>query len=357
MADIVADAAVGDGRGFQGRRAGRSRGGRGGRGTTPQKTTYYSTTEWEMLSYEERDRVRKERDKKGEQGGSKRTISEMTTKQNLLPPSSVLSRQQHLATPEHAMTTSRIRRRSQTPVILLVGVKAQNEAKAIDLRERHIVLLQLSISALTQPTHRTAKCELDFHADTCALGCNFAPLYFTGCACDVIPYNAGAYEPERDIPIVCGATAFTCQQSGETFILIINEGLYFGDKLEHSLLKPNQLRFSGVVVNDNPFDKAALLLISTTEIDIPLQNSGTNIFLETTTPTQRELGTCTHIHLTCDTEWNPQTVNLSHVQSVEAEDTIGVEPFLSQIDVQHSSHFCLEIQQLHECLSDAVHEQ
>ena len=65
----------GDGRGFQGR------GGRGGRGTTPQKTTYYSTTEWEKLSYEERDRVRKEHDKKGEQGGSKRTISEMTTKQ------------------------------------------------------------------------------------------------------------------------------------------------------------------------------------------------------------------------------------------------------------------------------------
>ena len=165
------------------------------------------------------------------------------------------------------------------------------------------------------------------HADTCALGCYFVPLYFTGRACDVIPYNAGAYEPERDIPIICGATAFTCQQSGETFSLIINEGLYFGDKLEHSLLNPNQLRFSGVVVNDNPFDKAAPLLISTTEIDIPLQISGTNIFLETTTPTQRELDTCTHIHLTCNTEWNPQTVKLSLIQSVEAEEMIGVEPF------------------------------
>ena len=115
-------------------------------------------------------------------------------------------------------------------------------------------MTQLSISALTQLTQRAAKCELDSHADTCALGCNFVPLYFTGRACDVIPYSAGAYEPERDIPIVCGATAFTCQQSGETIILIINEGLSFGDKLEHSLLNPNQLRFSRVVINNNPLE-------------------------------------------------------------------------------------------------------
>jgi hypothetical protein len=112
--------------------------------------------------------------------------------------------------------------------------------------------------------------------------------------------------------------------------------LYFGDKLEHSLLNPNQLRYSGVVVNDNPFDQAAPLLISTTEIDIPLLISGTTIFFETTTPTQRELDTCTHIHLTwCDTEWNPQTVNLSLVHSVEAEETIGVKPFLLVPDIVH----------------------
>jgi hypothetical protein len=175
------------------------------------------------------------------------------------------------------------------------------------------------------------KCKLDSHAGTCALGCNFVPLYFTGRACDVIPHNAGAHEPEQDIPNVCGATAFTCQQSGNTFILIINEGLYFGDKLEHSLLNPNQLQYSGVIVNDNPFDKAAPLSISTMKIDIPLQIRGTNIFLETTTPSQCKRDTCTHIHLTCDTDWNPQTVNLSLVQSVEAEHTIGVESFLSQI--------------------------
>ena len=73
--------ARGSGRGGQGRgNNGRGRSGRGGRGGY-EKTTYYSPAEWEKLSYEERDRIRKERDKKGEPGGTKRSISEMTTKQ------------------------------------------------------------------------------------------------------------------------------------------------------------------------------------------------------------------------------------------------------------------------------------
>ena len=68
------------GRGYQRRGAGRGRGGRGVKGTS-EKTTYNSAAEWEKLSYEEQDKIRKERDRKGEEGGTKRKISEMTTKQ------------------------------------------------------------------------------------------------------------------------------------------------------------------------------------------------------------------------------------------------------------------------------------
>ncbi len=67
-----------------GRLTGRGRGGRGGRGGTNKKasnTGYYSAAEWEKLSYEERDKICKERDKKGEQGGTKQSILELTTKQ------------------------------------------------------------------------------------------------------------------------------------------------------------------------------------------------------------------------------------------------------------------------------------
>ena len=68
------------GRGGRGNGQGRNR--RGGRSSQEKTSTgYYSTAEWEKLSFDERDKIRKERDKKGEQGGSKRTISELTTKQ------------------------------------------------------------------------------------------------------------------------------------------------------------------------------------------------------------------------------------------------------------------------------------
>jgi hypothetical protein len=75
----------GSGRGYQGRGgrgAGRGRGrGYSGRGGSDKNTNYYSPAEWEKLSFEDRDKIRKERDKRGEQGGTKRNISELTTKQ------------------------------------------------------------------------------------------------------------------------------------------------------------------------------------------------------------------------------------------------------------------------------------
>jgi hypothetical protein len=39
---------------------------------------YYSPAEWNKLSFEERDKIRKERDKKGEQGGTKRTVGDIS---------------------------------------------------------------------------------------------------------------------------------------------------------------------------------------------------------------------------------------------------------------------------------------
>ena len=91
---------------------------------------------------------------------------------------------------------------------------------------------------------------------------------------------------------------------------------------------------------DNPFDTHSTLSIEHDDVIIPLKISGTNIFLDTHTPTQHELDTCPHIHLTSETEWNPHTVRLSSTQSAEAEaihiTNDELEPGLSQI----SSVFC-----------------
>jgi hypothetical protein len=188
-----------------------------------------------------------------------------------------------------------------------------------------------------------ARCEFDSHADTCALGKNFIPIAYTGRVCDVSAYNPDQGQKEKDVPIISGATAYTCQKSGQTFILVVNEGLWFGEKLHHSLLNQNQLRYHGVPVWDNPFDPTRPISIEHSELTIPLLISGTNIFLETRTPTQHELDNCPHLHLTSDMEWNPHTVCLAATASTEAERAavpatldVGIEPGLLQISSIYS---------------------
>jgi hypothetical protein len=69
----------GGGRG-RGGRFGRGHGSSKGKSATPN-TSYYSPSEWSKLSFEERDKIRNERDKKGEQGGSKRSIGDLSVDQ------------------------------------------------------------------------------------------------------------------------------------------------------------------------------------------------------------------------------------------------------------------------------------
>ena len=205
---------------------------------------------------------------------------------------------------------------------------------------RHTSSSHRTLSSISHRKTHSGRCELDSHADTCALGANFAPLHFTGRVCDVSPYNADTYTPERDVPIVSAATAYTDQNTGQTYILIINEGLWFGDKLANSLINPNQLRFAGTTVFDNPFDRDNPISIHSDDLVIPLLQSGTILFLNSSTPTPHELDTCPHITLTFDTEWNPHTVSLSATHSAEAEMHICGEtephPGLQQISSIYS---------------------
>ena len=44
-------------------------------------TNYYSPAKWNKLSFEEHDKIHKERDKKGEKGSSKRSIGDLLVEQ------------------------------------------------------------------------------------------------------------------------------------------------------------------------------------------------------------------------------------------------------------------------------------
>lgn len=127
------------------------------------------------------------------------------------------------------------------------------------------------------------------------------------------PYSS-EYQAIPNIPVVTGATSITDQETGEVLILVVNEALYFGNRMDHSLINPNQLRHHGIQVQDNPFDSDRILSIqglsaNDNEVVIPLNTKGTTILFESRTPTQQELDECTWIYLTSHSEWNPHTIS------------------------------------------------
>jgi hypothetical protein len=149
--------------------------------------------------------------------------------------------------------------------------------------------------------------ELDSHADTCVVGASTVPLYFTDETVSVAPF-IGEYISLRDVPIASVATAWDSPIDGSTVIPVIYEALYFGDRMPHTLLCPNQLGAHGVQVFDTPkvFDtNLPHAIILPGQIQFPLQLHGIISFLETRKPTKEELRDCDRFELTSAASWNP----------------------------------------------------
>ena len=106
----------------------------------------------------------------------------------------------------------------------------------------------VNYDAMRGEGHRSGRCEMDSHADTCVAGSNCVILEYTGRTAEVEAYSPDY--PSKKVPIATVATAYDCPTSGATFVLIINEALYFGDSLSFSLLSPNQLRDNDVHVDE-----------------------------------------------------------------------------------------------------------
>jgi hypothetical protein len=120
-----------------------------------------------------------------------------------------------------------------------------------------------------------------------------------------------SYEAIKDVPIAMVATTWDDPATGEVTILYIHEALYFGDKMSHMLLCPNQLRAKGWKVQDMPkqFDAESAHAINdpTGTLRMPLEMSGMISFLPTWRPTDKELKTCVPYDLTSNVPWEPWT--------------------------------------------------
>ena len=163
--------------------------------------------------------------------------------------------------------------------------------------------------------------HFDTHADTCAGGSNFALLDQPEKIqqhVDASPFSE-EYEPIKGIPVASCATSSTDLEKEETYILVFHHMLYFGKKLSHSLLCPNQIRDQGNVVEDCPRQYSAksnhgMTLHSKDEDDtlfIPMDMEGIISFIDTRLPTNEELRTCKCYFATSLTKyWDPHNKGL-----------------------------------------------
>jgi hypothetical protein len=85
-------------------------------------------------------------------------------------------------------------------------------------------------------------------------------MHHTSRSADVYAYDK-SIKPLEGVPIVAGATAYDDPVTNITYLLIFNEALYYGVKLDHSLINPNQIHSYGIDFWDNPFDKQRGLAI------------------------------------------------------------------------------------------------
>jgi hypothetical protein len=154
-----------------------------------------------------------------------------------------------------------------------------------------------------------ARNELDTRADTICAGANFCCLRPTGMTCSVQGFHQ-SFEPIPEIPVATVATAWDDQNTGQTYILIIHQALYFGTQLDHSLINPNQIRVTGIPVCDDPYDRHRHLGIDLGDVQIPFYTEGSTIYFNSRVPMKGELDDCQYLTLTDDDDWDPTETDL-----------------------------------------------
>ena len=105
------------------------------------------------------------------------------------------------------------------------------------------------------------KCEIDSHADTIVAGANCVIIQYTGKECDVSPFRE-YLDSIKNVPIVHAATSWKSSETGQTYILVLNEALWMEDNTDHSLVNPNQLGYYVTKVQDNPMSAEPIPIVT-----------------------------------------------------------------------------------------------
>ncbi len=92
--------------------------------------------------------------------------------------------------------------------------------------------------------------DLDSHANQCVLGSITLVVYNYEKPVNIFGYNPKGLVT-RELCMIMGVLAYDCPNTGETFILIVNQAIH-NPKLTHNLLSPIQMWLNDMEVNDKP---------------------------------------------------------------------------------------------------------
>jgi hypothetical protein len=139
-------------------------------------------------------------------------------------------------------------------------------------------------------------------------------VYDTGQRVQVTPYSGIEYMPLNDIPVGTCITAYDNPENGEVILLLFGQSLYLGDRMDHSLVNPNQMRHNGNEVHDVPkqFQGRHEIVLTGTNgqpsLTIPLVLTGVVSGFHTRLPTDAELDSdCREYWATSPDLWEPSS--------------------------------------------------
>jgi hypothetical protein len=117
--------------------------------------------------------------------------------------------------------------------------------------------------------------ELNSHADTSCIGRGFHIISYTDEVCNITPYHP-KYKTMGNVLVVQAGAAFGHPDTGTTYILVNNQGLYFGDALPQILLNPNQVQANGIAVDEvfHQFGGTHSIALPQMNLHLPLQVKG-----------------------------------------------------------------------------------
>ena len=198
------------------------------------------------------------------------------------------------------------------------------------------------ISRVNSQYHQyESRLGIDSHADMSCAGKHCRILEVIEGNVSTVHGFADSMAPMKNIKTVNVALAYDTTD-GQTYILRINHCLDFTSHMKHSILCTNQCRAINITVDDVPklFDyynrSTQSILHRDTETSFPILFLGPIPYLPVREPTDEELETCIHIHLTSPENWDvtcyPDFNTTHHIDSMTCMyDTDDLDSFASII--------------------------